>query len=999
MGTSGEIDGNHAGKKPYQMPIDLNPDRRLDISCEISSRNLHVEDRTKNLQKSRQGNKIKMMYTNVQSLLNKMDEIKLVVDHLQPDFIALTETWLNEQIADTEVRIDGFQLIRMDRNGRRGGGIAMFIREGIDFIPDGPSPSRISSCEILCCKLKVPNQPDLHIAVVYRPPGQRMDTDEALIAEVKQICRSKHLLILGDFNAPDIDWVSMYCSRSENSFEQKLLQLVNDEFLTQHVTMKTRFRNGQQSSCLDLIIRRDDNCILALSSYVPLGRSDHCVLAWEYSHLSVPKRRAVRQRNVWKADYPKIKELLNGIDWSPAHAPDPNAAWFFIIKLIQQLVEKFCPLKRRSCVSRPEWVTSEIKRNLKKKRRLWRTYARYQQPEHFSAFKKQRNRCRNLLRKERSNFESEIVKDIPRNSKRFYAYVNKAKRNRDCIPCLKDNQGNRLIDNSDKTCLLSNFFMSVYTEEPFFDEDEYYSTATSTNKISTVSFPMDTVRKTLKQLQPTKSPGPDGISAKVLNELTEQLALPLSKIFESSMEAGALPTEWKIANITPIYKGGERTSPNSFRPVSLTSICCKMMEKIIKTELMRHLEENNLLSSYQHGFRSGRSCLTNLLTSMESWTKSLEMGLSVDAVYIDFSKAFDRVPHKRLIFKLRQMGVTGNLLKWLADFLTDRRQRVCIGDTKSHWETVHSGVPQGSVLGPILFLIYVNDCLDCLTCEKVMFADDLKLWNSIEKPEDARKLQQNLDRLQTWCDEWLLNLNLNKCQIIRLRSSSRRLIEFEYQYSISGHQLQEVNILKDLGIWITPTLKPSSHCANIAKKAMCILGAIRRSFVNFDGELFGRVFGTFIRPVLEYCVQAWRPWTKHDYALLEKVQRRATKLVSGLECLPYEGRLERLKIFPLSYRQYRGDMILVFKLVRGVDCALQMANFFELANMTSLRGHQYKLKRNHAKLEVRANFFSQRVIDEWNKLPASVVQAESVEMFKRRLDAFLLDEHIFSRQQ
>ncbi|VDM04669.1 unnamed protein product [Schistocephalus solidus] len=235
---------------------------------------------------------------------------------------------------------------------------------------------------------------------------------------------------------------------------------------------------------------------------------------------------------------------------------------------------------------------------------------------------------------------------------------------------------------------------------------------------------MDTVRKTLKQLQPTKSPGPDDISAKVLNELKDQLVSLLSKIFESLMEAGALTTEWVIANITPIYKGGERTSPISFRPVSLTSICCKMLEKISKTEMIRHLEENNLPSSYQHGFRSGQSCLTNLLSSMECWTKSLEMGLSVDAVYIDFSKALDKVPQRRLIFKLRQMGVTGNLLKWLADFLTGRRKR----DAKSHWETVHTGVPPGSFLGPILFLIYVNDCLDCLTFEKVMFTYELMLW-------------------------------------------------------------------------------------------------------------------------------------------------------------------------------------------------------------------------------------------------------------------------------
>ncbi|VDM03419.1 unnamed protein product [Schistocephalus solidus] len=218
--------------------------------------------------------------------------------------------------------------------------------------------------------------------------------------------------------------------------------------------------------------------------------------------------------------------------------------------------------------------------------------------------------------------------------------------------------------------------MSVYTEEPPLDEKAYNRSVIPTNKVSPVSFPIDTVRKNLKPLQSTKSPGPDVISVKALNELSDQQAAQNSKIFEISMEAG------------------ERTSPKSFRPVSLTSICCKMTEKIIKTELMRHIEENNLLSSCQYGFRSDRSCPRNLLTSMENRTKSFEVGLSVDAVYIDFSKAIDIVLNRRLIFKLRQMGVTGNLLKWLAEFLTGRCQRVCFGDAKSYWETVHSGLPR-----------------------------------------------------------------------------------------------------------------------------------------------------------------------------------------------------------------------------------------------------------------------------------------------------------------
>ncbi|BHF85354.1 hypothetical protein SprV_1002851800 [Sparganum proliferum] len=258
----------------------------------------------------------------------------------------------------------------------------------MDYVRVESSPFRHIDCEILSCYLKVPNHPRLHIALVYRPPSQRTDADDALLTEVKEICRSKYIMLLGDFNCPDIEWDLMHCSRSENSFEQKFMQLITTEFLTQHVKVDTRFRDGQQSSCLDLIITRDDSCILGLESHTPLGRSDHSVLVWEYSHFPVPEIRAAEERNIWKGDYTRMKNLLQKVNWDAAQGPDPESDWLFFKNIMQHLVESCCPLKRKARTSRPEWVTSETKKNLKLKRRLWKKYAKCQQPEHFVDFKK-----------------------------------------------------------------------------------------------------------------------------------------------------------------------------------------------------------------------------------------------------------------------------------------------------------------------------------------------------------------------------------------------------------------------------------------------------------------------------------------------------------------------------------------------------------------------------------------------------------------------------------
>ncbi|BHF65879.1 hypothetical protein SprV_0200889200 [Sparganum proliferum] len=451
----------------------------------------------------------------------------------------------------------------------------------------------------------------------------------------------------------------------------------------------------------------------------------------------------------------------------------------------------------------------------------------------------------------------------------------------------------------------------------------------------------------LLRLKASKSPGPHEIPAKILKELAGELSKPLSMLFHTSFETGYLPPDWKSAWITPLYKGGSRVSANSYRPVGLTSICCKIMEKIIKQQLMQFLEQNHLLSDSQHGFRKSRSCVTNLLYCLEHWTRAVDSGDMVHLIYIDFKKAFDSVPHHRLLYKLSRAGM------------------------------------RGSVLGPTLFLVYVNDCANELNCDVAMFAEDIKIWSTIRSEVDEARLQTNLDHLEQWSKDWLLPFNVNKCNFLRVcRTSSPN----HTLYLLTGKPLQEVDAQKDLGLWITTSLKPSLQCSKVAKSAMSILYLVKRAFSSFDEDCFAKVFQTFVRPHLEFAIQAWRPWTAKDFGILEKVQRRATKLVSGQWSLPYETRLANLALFPLSYRQLRGDLIQVFRIVRNQGCCLASGDFFELATTTNLRGHPLKLRVTGARLDTRKFFFSNRVVAAWNALPEDVVMSGSVETFKRRLD-------------
>ena len=541
--------------------------------------------------------------------------------------------------------------------------------------------------------------------------------------------------------------------------------------------------------------------------------------------------------------------------------------------------------------------------------------------------------------------------------------------------------GGRITDDDDKMSeILNDYFSSVFTKE---NTDvlpcphRFIGDVVPT--LDNIQISIDMIKSKLSKLNPLKSPGPDEIHGRILKECYIELAEPLSIIFKSSVESGEIPEDLRKANVTPIFKKGDKKLAKNYRPISLTSICGKILESIIRDKLMVFLDTNSLLIDTQHGFRNHRSCLTNLLDFFDKLTEETDKGHPVDIVYLDFSKAFDTVPHERLLLKLEAHGIENTVLKWIINWLRNRKQRVVINGRKSKWKDVTSGVPQGSVLGPLLFLIYINDIDLGITSRLSKFADDTKIGRKISSLEDVVAFQRDIDRLVAWGEKWQMEFNIDKCKQMHI---GRHNLEFGYE--MDGRWLSAVDHEKDLGVFVHNTMKPSYQCIEARNKANKILSFISKSIDYKSKEVIKKCYISLVRPLLEYCVQFWSPYLKQDIILLEKIQKRATKMIPQLSHLTYAERLKELDMFTLRSRRIRGDIIQVFKMFKGID-NLDAARFF-VRDTSSTRGHCLKLKKFRSNHDMRKNFFTNRVVNWWNSLPDQVIECNTLDTFKKHLD-------------
>ena len=536
-------------------------------------------------------------------------------------------------------------------------------------------------------------------------------------------------------------------------------------------------------------------------------------------------------------------------------------------------------------------------------------------------------------------------------------------------------------DNAEKAETLANFFVSVFTEDNVIN-DEVKLFTECTQRHTLCIQPVD-VKKKLEKLNISKSPGPDSIHPRILKELSSTISLPLAILFNNTVKQSCIPMEWKEGQITAIYKKGDKKQAGNYRPVSLTSIICKTMESLVRDSIMEYMATNDLFSDKQYGFINGRSTVLQLLTVLDLWTEMLDIGGQIDVIYCDFQKAFDKVSHNKLIERMQGYGIHDSLIQWTKSFLSDRSQRVSVRGTFSKWHNVLSGIPQGSVLGPLLFVLFINSLPDSVTHSHVyLFADDTKVFKHILKEEDQTQMQSDIDSMYTWADQSKLKFHPEKCVHMTLGNNNTP----EFRYNMGTRQLKITHEEKDLGVLFDDKLSFDSHISAKINKANSVMGVVRRTFQCLDTRLFKQLFKSLIRPHVEYANQVWYPHTKKHILAIENVQRRATRGVIGLSELSYEERLRKLDLPTLEYRRRRGAMIEIYKMTNDKYDPQVRKILTRAVSTSGTRGHTHKLAKERSRLLLRINSFGLRNVNSWNSLPDHVVTAPNMNTFKNRLD-------------
>ena len=451
----------------------------------------------------------------------------------------------------------------------------------------------------------------------------------------------------------------------------------------------------------------------------------------------------------------------------------------------------------------------------------------------------------------------------------------------------------------------------------------------------------------------------------MLRHCASALLIPICHLFTSSITTGKIPSQWCTHCITPIHKAGSKTLVNNYRPISLLCIISKVLERIICNRIINHAM--NTFTPSQFGFLPTRSALQQLILFTERLLDAKNNKNDVDVIYMDFRKAFDSVSHNALLSKLHALGISGTLWSWLETYLKTRMQCVRIGNEYSDLRKVLSGVPQGSILGPLLFGIFINDLPSSVVYSTpYLFADDTKCLNAICSPADIVDLQSDLDGVSSWSLKWKLFFNENKFVHIRFNSTNSVSTA---SYRIGGREIERKTHHKDLGVIYNNNLIWTEHYDYIIVKAYNTLGLLRRTFKNNNIQAKKQLYISLVRSQLLYCSQIWRPQLIKDIIKLERIQRRATKYILNNYDLSYKQRLQQLHMLPLMYTYELNDLMLLIKTLKFPSTHFDIGKYIQFSNHSTRAASTHKLSHRRAISSCYHNSYFNRIIRLWNCLP------------------------------
>lgn len=919
------------------------------------------------------------------------------------DILCLSETFLDSSIMDDDPRIliNGYNLIRSDHpTNSKQGGVCIYYK---DYLPLVNRVDLTNLHECLVCEIKF-GRNNCFLTTLYRSPSQSVDQFALFKQQFEETITKINdqsptiSLFLGDYNARNSQW---YPNDITNTAGRELGNLISMYGIAQIINEPTHILSGS-TSCIDLVFTSSKNLITDFGVLPSLFSRCHHQIVFAKLNFKV-FYPPVYERRIWdfsKADNVSIQKAISNITWEESLSKlNVDDRVEMLTNSILNVCSNFIPNRMiRVRDKDAPWMNDEIKQIILDKAKIYRRYVKNGRRDYdYQSLCEIRNRCKSLIQKRKSDYYkklSDSLNDPHISPKKYWSVLHRFlnKRKSPQIPPIRHN--NSVVTNvSEKANIFNSFFAkqcSLLLTDSIIPNQLHLNT---NKRLDSVTFDSDKVLSIIRSLDVNKAHGWDNVSIRMLKICDETIVPPLINIFTAALNSGTFPSAWKRGNITPCFKKGDKSLVNNYRPVSLLPILGKILEKCIFDVLYSYFEKNKLFTDCQSGFRKGDSCVSQLLAIVHEIFKSFDASPSIDTrgIFLDISKAFDRVWHEGLVFKLQSYGISGQLLGLIKNFLSERLQRVVINGQTSTWEKILAGVPQGSILGPLLFLIYVNDLPLNIESNVKIFADDTSLFSKVNLTNSVTILNNDMVNISKWANQWKMSFNPDVTkQAVEVYFSRKTSTNAQSLILFNGNPVSSEPFQKHLGLYLDKTLSFDHHLEEKIAKVNKLIGMISRLRSVLPRHSLITIYKAFARPHLDYGDIIYdNPGNASFSNRLETIQYNAALAITGcIRGTSREKLYAEIGLESLSDRRYCRKLCFFYKIVNGCTPAY-LQTFLPDPCIKSYATRTNNVFNTIKTRTVRyKNSFFPYCVSQWNSLDSELRELPSINSFKNALARF-----------
>ena len=939
---------------------------------------------------------------------SKIDQISAFLEVHEFDIFCIGESFLNSEINDDDQRlaIENYSLIRSDHpSGSKRGGVCIYFRDHLG-LEERPELTTLDECLVVEIKT---SSGKFFLCVCYRSPSQTSDEFEDFINKWEETiinvnnCSPNSVIFLGDFNVKNSDWWS---GDTTDAGGREIQNLATQHGLNQLIGEPTHILPNASSSCIDLIFSSADHLSLDSGVLPSLYPRCHHQIVFCKINFKIPFPPSYKRR-IWdfsRANSMAIQRAIDMIDWDIFfEGRDINGQVSLLTETLLNIFSNFVPNKIITVKNKDSvWMTAGVKQLLLQKAKIYERYVKNGRTEEdFETLSAAQSRCKKAIKDAKKSYYTRLansLNDPSLASKKYWSILNQFlhKKKAPRIPPVRNATNNLVAGTSEKANIFNLFFANqcslIETNSVLPPEN------IKTNlRLNNIYLDETKVLALIRSLDSNKAHGWDEISIQMVKMCDRSLVKPLMKIFQSSLDSCIFPEMWKKANVIPVYKNkGDKSVVKNYRPVSLLPIFGKLFEKCLFDTIYSYFEDNNLFSSCQSGFRKGDSCISQLLSITHDIFKGFDSTPLLDTrgIFLDISKAFDRVWHEGLVFKLKSYGISGSLLLLLQSFLSERFQRVALDGQSSEWTGISAGVPQGSILGPFFFLIYINDLPDEIISKIKIFADDSSIFSLIvDQLRCSIELNSDMLKISEWAHQWKMSFNPDPSkQAVEVYFSRKLNLPDPPQIFFNNTAIAVQDHQKHLGLFLDKKLSFDYHLSGKISKANQGIGLINRlrEFLPRDSLL--TIFKAHVRPHLDYGDIVYDcPGNANFAEKLEKIQYNACLAITGCFRGTSRAKLYReLGLESLADRRFIRRLVFFYKIVNG----LAPSYLSDILPPQREGGEEEEEERRRERPPFRMPFcrteryrssFFPYCIAEWNRLDRNFRELPSSETFKDAL--------------